>query len=81
MINTIKKLHELQLMAVNSERISVHVEYYNTGNGRPFWSFRAVYWLGVDIKNTINIDSSDQFAEHRIDMMLRYKTLEKQQCN
>lgn len=75
MISTIKKLHELQLMAFGNERISISVDYFNVHE--PYWSLTVCYWFGNDIKERIDINSYSDSAEHRIDMMLKYRILEK----
>jgi len=75
--SVIKKLHQLQLMAINNNRISVQVSMFNTPQSGKFWVMHISYWHNHDIYHRIDVHSHDKNSNHRIDMMLKYRTLEK----
>lgn len=77
MESTIKKLHQLQLMALNNNRVSVDINFFNTPHCGEFWTFDISYWHSHDIKSRISVNSYDTNADHRIDMMLKHRILEK----
>lgn len=77
MESTIKKLHQLQLMAVDSGRVSVSICVISSLEKHTHWTANFNYWFNGDIKDGFTICSSDENADHRIDMMIKHRILEK----
>lgn len=77
MESTIKKLHQLQLMAVDTGRVSVSISVISTSENYTHWTANFNYWFNGDIKSGFAICSGDENADHRIDMMLKHRILEK----
>ena len=77
MESTIKKLHQLQLMALSKSNTTLTIDVYNIGDNDPYWDVSIHYWFENQIKSSIYVKSHDTNANHRIDMMLKHRILEK----
>ena len=77
MESTIKKLHQLQLMASNQKDVTFTVNTYNIRSSESYWTVSVHFWFCGNIKASLYVNSYDDNANHRIDMMLKYKVLEK----
>ena len=75
--SVIKKLHQLQAMATLDDNISVQISTFNVSPFDTFWTLKVAYWHSGNIRHVIDVISHDKNSNYRIDMMLKYRTLEK----